>query len=84
MRSDLVGLPFAAEDVSAGIWANAVYSEKWGGDNPTHAVISSTESRLKLFYRTSANAASNNILGYSDMDTGNDSNYARGFITYRV
>ena len=78
----LTGLPFAAENIGAGVWGTAVYSEKWGGDTPTHVSISSTENKLRLWYRTSANGSSNNALGYSDMGTGSDSNYIRGFITY--
>ena len=80
----LTGLPFAAETVGAGVWGTAVYSEKWSGENPTHAVISSTESRLQLFYRTTVNGSSNNRSKYADMGTGGDSNYVRGFITYGV
>jgi len=80
----LTGLPFAAENVSAGVWGTAVYSEKWSGENPTHAVISSTESRLQLFYRSTVNGSSNNRSKYVDMGTGGDSNYVRGFITYTV
>jgi hypothetical protein len=80
----LTGLPFAAENIGAGVWGTAVYSEKWGGDTPTHVSISANENKLRLWYRTSANGSSNNALGYSDMATGGDSNYVRGFITYTV
>ena len=77
------GLPFANETVGAGNWSTGIYSTKWGGDQPTIASIHSSESFIRLLYRASHNADLS-AQQTTDMDTGGDSNYTRGWVTYNT
>ena len=79
----ITGLPFANETVGAGNWGTGLYSTKWGGDQPTVALINSSESFIRLTYRASHNADLSD-LQTTDLDTGSDSNYTRGWITYNT
>ena len=77
------GLPFANETVGAGNWSTGIYSTKWGGDQPTIASIHSSESFIRLLYRASHNADLS-AQQTTDMGTGGDSNYTRGWVTYNT
>ena len=79
----ITGLPFASETVGAGNWGTGIYSTKWGGDEPTVALINSSESFIRLLYRASHNADLSELTK-DDMGTGGDSNYTRGWVTYRT
>ena len=77
------GLPFACETLGAGNWSTGIYSTKWGDDQPTIASIHSSESFIRLLYRASHNADLS-AQQTTDMGTGGDSNYTRGWVTYNT